>query len=78
MVGRKDRLQEEGQRAQERLLGTDLPVVDDRHLRPYLLEGPDAAAYEFAEGLERESVRATRFDDPEPPAQGIEGSQPLV
>src|SRR6266496_6815526 len=47
MIGREDWLEQERERAQQRLVGADLPIVGDIDPLPILLERPDAAPHEI-------------------------------
>jgi hypothetical protein len=51
VVGGEQRAQQGGEGAQQRLLGDDVPVVDDVDVRAVLGQRPDAAAGEIAESL---------------------------
>ena len=70
VVGREEGLHDEGQVAQQRLIGAHPPVVGDDDVGAVLGEGPDAAAVEVALGVEAEAAGA-HVGDGELPAQGV-------
>src|SRR5947209_3850150 len=71
VVGRKDRLEDERQPAEQRLLGADSPVEHDVDGGATLSERPGARALEVPARGDRESVRITRVDDLELPLQCV-------
>src|SRR5581483_2046476 len=67
----EQRPQQRRQRAQQRLLRADAPVVVDVDEPSVLTERPDAAALEVAVRRDREPVGIARFDHREFPAQRV-------
>ena len=56
MIRREYRLEQKGQRAQQRFVGANLPVVRYVHVWAVLFEGPDAAPVEITPRFKAEAM----------------------
>src|SRR5262249_51584240 len=71
VVHREDGLEQKRKVAEQRLVRSYPPVIDDTNVRSSLFESPNSSSHEIAERFDGESVRPFALDDAKLPFQSV-------